>query len=88
MFKNQAYGNIRRDQMTLFEGRTITCDLPELDYVKLAEAKGVAGYRASSPAGLQPVLEKAIADDAPALIEVAVDPDTEVTPWPYIIRRG
>jgi acetolactate synthase-1/2/3 large subunit len=88
VFKNQAYGNIRRDQMTLFEGRTITCDLPELDYVKLAEAQGVAGYRASSPAGLQPVLEKAIADDAPALIEVAVDPDTEVTPWPYIIRRG
>ncbi len=24
VFKNQAYGNIRRDQMALFEGRTIT----------------------------------------------------------------
>lgn len=88
VFKNQAYGNVRRDQMALFEGRTITCDLPEVDYVKLAEAQGVAGYRASSPTGLQPVLEKAIADDAPALIEVAVDPDTEVSPWPHIIRRG
>ncbi len=88
VFKNQSYGNIRRDQMTLFEGRTLTCDLPELDYVKLAEAQGVAGYRASSPSGLRPVLEKAIADDVPALIEVAVDPDTEVSPWPYIIRRG
>lgn len=88
VFKNQAYGNIKRDQMTLFEGRTITCDLPELDYVKLAEAQCVAGYRASSPAGLQPVLEKAIADDVPALIEVAVDPNTEVPPWPHIIRRG
>lgn len=88
VFKNQAYGNVRRDQMALFEGRTITCDLPEVDYVKLAEAQGVAGYRASGPTGLQPVLEKAIADDAPALIEVAVDPDTEVSPWPHIIRRG
>jgi acetolactate synthase-1/2/3 large subunit len=86
VFKNSAYGNIRRDQMTLFDGRTITCDLPEIDYVKLAEAQGVAGYRAASPETLRPVLEKAIADDAPALIEVTVDPDTEVTPWPHIIH--
>jgi len=88
VFRNQAYGNVRRDQQTVFEGRMIASDLPELDYVKLAEAQGVAGYRADSPATLQPLLEKAIADDAPALIEVAVDPDSEVSPWPYIIKRG
>jgi len=86
VFKNGAYGNIRRDQMTLFDGRMITCDLPEIDYVKMAEAQGVAGYRAASPDELKPVLEKAIADDAPALIEVAVDPASEVTPWPHIVR--
>jgi len=88
VFRNQAYGNVRRDQQTVFEGRMIASDLPELDYVKLAEAQGVAGYRADSPATLQPLLEKAIADDALALIEVAVDPDSEVSPWPYIIKRG
>jgi acetolactate synthase-1/2/3 large subunit len=87
VFRNEAYGNIRRDQLTQFEGRTITCDLPPIDYVKLAEAQGVAGYRASSPESLKPVLEKAIADDAPALIEVAIEPDSEVNPWPYIIHR-
>lgn len=86
LFRNQAYVNIRHDQLTLFDCRMITCDLPEIDYVKLAEAQGVAGYRASSPETFKPVLEKAIADDAPALIEVAVDPDTEVTPWPHIIH--
>lgn len=88
VFRNDAYGNVRRDQMTVFEGRTIASDLPAMDYVKLAEAQGVAGYRCDSPEGLQPLLERAIADDQPALIEVTVDPDSEVPPWPHIIRRS
>ncbi len=86
VFKNEAYGNIRRDQMTRFQGRTIACDLPPLDFLKLAEAQGVAGYRTDSPAGLKPVLEQALAANAPALIEITVDADTEVSPWAHILR--
>lgn len=86
VFNNRAYGNVRRDQITNFSGRTVASDLPGVDYVKLAEANGVKGYLASSPSELAPLLEQAIAADVPALIEVRVDPDEEVSPWPLIVR--
>jgi acetolactate synthase-1/2/3 large subunit len=86
VFNNQAYGNVRRDQITNFSGRTIASDLPGVDYVKLAEANGVKGYRVGSQAELAPVLEQAIAADMPALIEVRIDPDEEANPWPLILR--
>ena len=86
VFKNSAYGNVRRDQLTLFDGRAVASDLPGVDYVQLAEAQGVAGYRAASPEALKPVLQEALDSEAPALIEVEVDPATEVNPWPHILR--
>lgn len=88
VFNNGAYGNVRRDQETQFEGRKLASDLPGVDYVKLAEAQGVAGWRVASPSELKPVLEKAIAADAPALIEVTVDLADEVSPWRHIVHRS
>ena len=70
VFNNGAYGNVRRDQMTRFEGRVIASDLPHIDYLKLAEAQGVQGQRVASPAALKTALEDAIAADAPRVIEV------------------
>ena len=87
VFNNHAYGNVRRDQIVQFDGREIASDLPGVDYVRLAQAQGVAGYNVTSPAELGPVLEKAIADNKPALIEVSIDPDEEVSPWPLIVRQ-
>lgn len=88
VFNNRAYGNVRRDQKTQFDGREIASDLPGVDFVQLAEAQGVKGYRASSPTELKSILEKAIANDVPALIEIDIDPDQEVSPWPHIIHQS
>lgn len=87
VFNNGSYGNVRRDQQTRFDGRLIASDLPEIDYAGLARSQGVAAHRVDSPAALGPVLEKVIATDRPALIEVLVDPDSEVPPWPHIVRQ-
>ncbi len=87
VFNNRSYGNVRRDQITRFSGRTVASDLPGVDYVKLAEANGVKGYRVGTPAELSPLLEKAIAEDVPTLIEVQLDPDIEANPWPLILRE-
>ncbi len=84
LFNNGAFGNVRRDQKTLFYGRIIASELANPDFLKLAESFGVAGHRVHSPDALRPVLERALADDAPALIEVVVDPDSEVSPWEFI----
>ena len=70
-----------------YAGRTIASDLKGVDYVALAEAQGVRGYRVESPAALKPVLAEAIAAGRPALIEVMVPPDSEGDPWPFILRQ-
>lgn len=84
VFNNSAYGNVRRDQIERFGGRLIGADLVNPDFLKLADAFGVAGARVASPAALQPVLEQALADGGPWLIEVQGPRGGESSPWRFI----
>ena len=84
VFNNNAYGNVRRDQLERFGGRLIGSELDNPDFIKLAESFGVAGIRVTSPDALRPALERALAADAPVVIEVPVEPDSEASPWRYI----
>ncbi|MGD9712983.1 MAG: thiamine pyrophosphate-dependent enzyme, partial [Thermomicrobiales bacterium] len=54
-------------------GKVIASDLQNPDYVKLAEAFGIAGHRVETPQLLQSTLEEAFSMDAPVLIEVPVE---------------
>ena len=53
--------------------------------VKLAESFGADGYRVDSPAALKPVLEQAIDNDRPAIIDVTIERGSEASPWKYLI---
>ncbi len=86
VFNNSAYGNVRRDQKQLFNDRTNAVELQNPDFMMLAQSFGAKGYRVSSPEELRPVLGEAIAKDLPALIEVTIEPDTEASPWPLLVR--
>ena len=72
VFNDNAYGNVLRDQVNRFEGRSIGAELHNPDFLKLAEAYGVKGMRANGPAELESSLRQALDLDAPALIEVPV----------------
>jgi acetolactate synthase-1/2/3 large subunit len=72
VFSDGAFGNVRRTQKEDFDGRYIATDLVNPDFVKLAEAFGVAGHRVSSPDELRSTLDKALTGNQPALIEVPV----------------
>lgn len=85
VFNNRSYGNVRRDQMNVYDGRLLGSDLTNPDFVKLAESFGVAAYRVGSPEALRPVLEKALSADAPVVIEVTVERGSEVSPWPFTL---
>jgi acetolactate synthase-1/2/3 large subunit len=85
LFNNESFGNVRRDQETRYEGRVIGADLVNPDFMKLAESFGVKGQRVHSPAELKPVLARAIAADAPCLIEVVVPRGSEVSPWEFLV---
>ncbi len=84
VFSDGAYGNVRRMQQELYGNRVIATDLVNPDWLKLADSFGVAGQRARSPAELEAALRRAIAADAPALIEVPCGPMAD--PWPHIER--
>jgi acetolactate synthase-1/2/3 large subunit len=84
VFNNRSFGNVLRDQTNNFGGRFIGSRLVNPDFVKLAESFGAIAYRATTPAELKTVLERALAAQAPVLIEVPSEPGAEVSPWPFI----
>ena len=85
IFNNSSYANVRRDQQRLYDGHIIGADLVNPDMVKLAESFGADAYRVDSPATLKPVLEKAIDNDRPAVIDVTIERGSEASPWKYIL---
>ncbi|UTD30104.1 thiamine pyrophosphate-dependent enzyme [Bradyrhizobium sp. WD16] len=84
VFDNQSYGNVRRDQREVFDGRVVAADLVNPDFVRLAESFGVGAARVASPAAFRPALEQALADGGPRLIAIDVPRDSETSPWAFI----
>jgi acetolactate synthase-1/2/3 large subunit len=84
VFNNEAYGNVRRDQLQNFDGRVTGADLVNPDFVKLALSFGVEGRRVATPAAFKPTLERALAAGTPQLIEITVPRDSEASPWRFI----
>jgi acetolactate synthase-1/2/3 large subunit len=87
VFNNHSYGNVLRDQQVQFGGRTIGSRLRNPDFLRMAESFGIAARRVSTPSALRTALDTALAADRPALIEVALEPGTEASPWRYIHMR-
>src|SRR3954462_1416210 len=84
VFNNNAYGNVRRDQIERFDGRVVASELVNPDFVKLAESFGVAAARVTSPNGFRSALEKALVDGGPYVIDIEVPTGSEASPWPSI----
>lgn len=82
LFDNSSFGNVKRIQQERFGGRLIASDLTNPDFMALARSFGVAAFQAKSPPELEPVLRKAIALDAPALVHVPCG--DMPSPWPLI----
>ena len=78
---NHVLGMVRQWQ-NLFYGKryshTVLNDA--VDFVKLAEAMGAKAYRVTGQEDLKPVLEEAIALQAPVLIECQINCDDKVYP--------
>ena len=71
VFNDSAYGNVARDLDEAWGG-SYAAALHNPDFMKLAEAYGVAGLRAKSPTDVGALVREAIQLDRPALIEVPV----------------
>jgi acetolactate synthase I/II/III large subunit len=84
VFNNRSFGNVLRDQKTVFNGHYIGESLSNPDFVKLAQSFGAKAYRASNPADLKTALASALKDSGPVLIEIPSEPGSEASPWPFL----
>jgi acetolactate synthase-1/2/3 large subunit len=76
IINNGGHGMVRQWQDVIYGGRFQSIDLSASpDFVKLAEAYGAVGIRASKPNEVVPALEKAFAMPGPVVVDVMVDRD-------------
>ena len=81
VFKNNVLGMVRQWQKLFFDKRYSSTTLPDvIDYVKLAEAFGLDGYRVNTLDGLKNALEKAVASGKGNVITCDIDSDRDVFP--------
>jgi acetolactate synthase-1/2/3 large subunit len=81
ILNNQYLGMVRQWQELFWSKHySHTCMECQPDFVKLAEAYGAEGYRASKPEELEEVLRVALATDRPAVIDIRVQREANVFP--------
>jgi acetolactate synthase I/II/III large subunit len=81
VMNNGTLGMVRQWQRMFYQGRysQTTLDRPP-DFVKLADAYGIRGYRARSEAEFLAALGEALSERKPALLECVLDIDEKVLP--------
>jgi acetolactate synthase-1/2/3 large subunit len=70
VFDNGMFGNVKRIQRERFGSRFIAAELASPDFVKLADAFGIASFRASTAPQLEKALSEALSLRVPGLIHV------------------
>ncbi|MEC4682835.1 MAG: biosynthetic-type acetolactate synthase large subunit [Nitrospirota bacterium] len=81
VLNNKYLGMVRQWQEFFYEGRYSSSFIGQSpDFVKLAEAFGVAGFRATKPSEVEEVLLKGFSTKGPVLMEFMVDPEENVFP--------
>lgn len=81
VFNNEVLGMVRQWQKLFYAHRFSQTTLEKTtDYLKLAEAFGIKGYRIASRSDIEPVLKEALHQQVPVLIECVIDRDLNVLP--------
>ncbi len=74
VIKNNSLGQIKWEQMVFLGNPEFGCELQPIDFAKFAEACGARGYTIDDPATCGEILDRALADPGPVVIEAVVDP--------------
>jgi len=81
VLNNQALGMVRQWQNLFYNKRFSYSTLgPDVDFVKLADAYGIKGFRITSNEEVEDTLKKALEMEQPVLIECMIHPDEMVYP--------
>lgn len=81
IINNQYLGMVRQWQQLFYNGRYSASFMAgSPDFVKLAEAFGATGFRATKPSEVEGVLKEAMEVDGPVLMDFQVDPTENCYP--------
>ena len=80
IFNNGYLGMVRQWQQFFHGRRYSATPIWSPDYVKLAEAYGIAGYRVEQASQIAGAVEAALRDPGPALIEFVIEQEANVYP--------
>jgi acetolactate synthase-1/2/3 large subunit len=80
VFNNGYLGMVRQWQQFFHEKRYSCTPIWSPDYVKLAEAYGIPGYRVKDAADLADTVARANAEAGPALVEFVIEQEANVFP--------
>ena len=81
ILNNQYLGMVRQWQQLFYEKQyCATCLKMAPDFVKLAEAYGAVGLRATKPSEVEQVIQEAIATPRPVIMDFVVNPEECVYP--------
>jgi acetolactate synthase-1/2/3 large subunit len=76
VFNNATLGFQKHFERKLF-GTYRECDFLDIDYAEVARAFKCRGERVTEPGAIGAALERAMASGGPALIDVAIDPESK-----------
>lgn len=87
IFNNDAYGNVRRDQINFYDGHVHGSELKNPDFIALAKSFGAAAYKAESADQLKQLLENALVESqfGPVVIEVPCERGSEASPFEFLL---
>jgi pyruvate dehydrogenase (quinone) len=74
IIKNNVLGMIRWEQMAFLGNPEFGVEFTPLDYARFAEACGGKGYTVTEPRDVKPILNEAMSEKKPTIVEVRVDP--------------
>ncbi len=73
VIKNNVLGQIKWEQMVEDSNPEFGVDLEPIDFAKVAEACGIAGFTMERPDQAESILRRALDTDGPALVQCVVD---------------
>jgi len=80
ILNNSFLGMVRQWQQLFYDRRYSATPIPAPDFVKLAEAYGAVGLRATKPGEVEPVIKKALNTPKPVIMDFRVEPEECVMP--------
>jgi acetolactate synthase-1/2/3 large subunit len=80
ILNNSYLGMVRQWQQLFYERRYSATQMTAPDFVKLAEAYGAVGLRATKPEEVEPVIREALNTPRPVIMDFKVEPEECVMP--------